>query len=168
MPTLRSVLVGTIGTFGLLCLLIGACRTNGPDTTADSTEADTAAAATAEDTSSTSPDSVDRPDPPSPAPAPGTARVRAETVSCDTATTPVHCRIRVDEVLEYGSATPPLNTGERTVALASSVLDGRDETTAIDTLGRRTFVLQHVGDQPTIGDQSGDQEAPAWTLQSIE
>ena len=168
MSRLNPVLFGSICALGLLCLLIGACRTDGPDTTADPAGADTAVAnVTASDTSTAMSDSIDRPDPPPPGPAPGTAHVRAEITSCDTASSPVRCQVRVDEVLGYGSATPPLSPGERTMGLASSLLADRSAT-ALDTLGARTFVLKHAGDRPDLGNQSAEETSSEWTIQSIE
>ena len=161
-------LFGSICTLGLLCLLIGACRTDGPDTTADPASADTAVATvTSSDTPTTMSDSVDRPDPPPPGPAPGTAHVRAEVTSCDTASSPVRCQVRVDEVIGYGSATPPLSPGEQAMGLASSLLTDRDAS-ALDTLGPRTFVLKHAGDRPDLGEQSAEEPSPEWTILSIE
>lgn len=151
---------------GLLGVLAGACRTNGPDAASDAADDDTTMTdMTSGDTSATS-DSVDRRNPP-PAPAPGTARVRAEIVSCNAAAAPVRCQLRVDEVLDYGSATPTLSTGERTVGLTSSLLDDRDAT-ALDTLGPRTFVVRHAGDSPNLGEKSGTEKSPEWTIRSIE
>jgi hypothetical protein len=168
MSRLHPVLFGSICTLGLLCLLIGACRTDGPDTTAEPASADTAVATVpSNDTSTAMSDSVDRPDPPPPGPAPGTAHVRAEITSCDAASSPVRCQVRVEEVLGYGSATPPLSPGERTVGLASSLLADRS-VAALDTLGVRTFVLKHAGDRPDLGDQSAEEPSPEWTILSIE
>lgn len=117
------------------------------------------------DTSTAASDSTERANPP-PAPAPGTARVRAEIVACDAAAEPVRCELRVEEVLGYGPSTPPLSTGPQSLALASSLVDTRGGT-ALDTLGTRTLVLRHAGDRPALGNTS-DEDRPEWTIQSIE
>jgi hypothetical protein len=117
------------------------------------------------DTSTAGPDSTERSNPPPP-PAPGTARVQAEIVACDAAAEPARCEVRVEEVLDYGPSTPPLSTGPQSLALASSLIDDRDGT-ALDTLGMRTLVLRHAGDQPALG-PSSDEPRPEWTIQSIE
>ena len=117
------------------------------------------------DPSTAAPDSAERSNPPPP-PAPGTARVRAEIVTCNAAAEPVRCEVRVEEVLGYGSATPSLGTGTRPVNLASSLLVDRD-VAAFDTLGTRTLILRHAGDRPTLG-TSSDEERPEWTIQTIE
>jgi len=164
MVSLRPALVGSACLLGLLCLLVGACRTNNPDAASQDTGEDTTMAEAPGDTSTAAADSVDRPDPPAPAPAPGTARVRLEIGSCDAATEPVRCQVRVAEVLDYGSATPPLSTGERTVRLAASLLADRD-VTALEASGPHTVVVRH-SDRPDIDGAGEDQ--PAWTVQSIE
>lgn len=165
MSSLRPALVGSACLFGLLCLLVGACRTNNPDAASQAADEDTTVAdAASGDTSTAAPDSVDRSDPPPPAPAPGTARVRIEIVSCDGTTEPVRCQVRVAEVLGYGSATPPLSTGERTMRLAASLLADRDVRVLEDS-GPRTVVVRH-SDRPTLGEAGED--PPAWTVQSIE
>lgn len=168
MPCLRPPLLRTICTLGLLCLLIGACRTDGPETTASETAgADTTRTETTGDTAATPSDSSVDPTAPPPAPAPGTARVRVEIRTCDTDVQPAHCQIRVDEVLGYGSSTPPLSTGDHTVRLSPSVLDDGD-TTALGETNPQTVVLRHAGDQPDFGGDDSNEEQPAWTLQSIE
>ena len=149
----------------LLCLLLGACRTEGPDTTTPEAAGDDPTMAAANDTSTAPSDSMPGHEPPPPAP--GTARVRAEITSCDAAAEPVRCQVRVKEVVGHGSATPPLSTGDQTVGVASSLLDDRDAA-ALDTLGPRTFVVRHAGDRPEFGDRSEDEKPPAWTIQSIE
>jgi hypothetical protein len=154
MPRPRPLLIGSTCALGLLCLLLGACRTNGPDTT----RSDAAAAP--------SDASVD-PTAPPPAPAPGTARVRAEIRSCTTEARPARCRIRVDEVLAYGSSTPPLPAGDHTVRLSPSVLNDRDAAT-LDGTGHRSIVVRHAGDRPDFGGDDADENRPAWTLQSME
>ncbi len=153
---------------GLLLLLLGACRTDGPDTTtAGAAEEDTTVADAAPgDTSTAAADSADRPDPPPPAPAPGTARLRVEIGACDATTEPVPCQIQVAEVLGYGSATPPLSTGERTMRLADALLADRD-VTALEGSGPHTVVARHGGHRPDVGGASGE-DRPAWTVQSIE
>lgn len=166
MPHLRSALVGSTCVLSLLCLLLGACRTEGPDTTTSEAVGDDTTMAAANDTSTAPSDSMPGHEPPPP-PAPGTARVRAEITSCDAAAEPVRCQVRIEEVVGYGSATPPLSTGEQTVGVASSLLDDRDAA-ALDTLGTRTFVVRHAGDRPEFGDRSEDEKPPAWTIQSIE
>lgn len=155
------MLIGSTCALGLLCLLLGACRTNGPDTTTsgpDPTRTDAAG-----DTAAAQPDSSIAPT----APPPGTARVRAEIRSCNTETRPVHCQIRVDEVLAYGSSTPPLPAGNHTVRLSPSVRNDRDAAT-LDGTGPRSILLRHVGDRPTFGGDDADENRPAWTLQSVE
>lgn len=167
MPRLRSTLIGSACALGLLCLLLSACRTDGPDTTtSDAAGDDTTMADASSDTSMASPDSMPGQEPPPP-PAPGTARMRAKITSCDAAAEPVRCQVRIKEVLGYGSATPPLSAGERTVGVASSLLKDRDAAT-LDTLSTRTVVLRHAGDRPDFGDQPEDEKPPAWTIQSIE
>lgn len=168
MPYVPPTLLRRACLFGLLCLLLGACRTNGPDgTTSESAETDTSRAEAPADTSMPPSDSAARLKNPPPAPAPGTARIRAEILSCDAADTPVHCRIRMEEVLDYGSSTPPLSTGERTVRLASSLLEDRDKET-LKKLGPHTFVVRHVGDQPEFGGEASGENRPEWTIQSID
>ncbi|MFB6278958.1 MAG: hypothetical protein ABEK75_05595 [Salinibacter sp.] len=165
MPRPRPMLIGSTCALGLLCLLLGACRTNGPDTTTsgpDTTRPD----ATADTAAAPSDASVD-PTAPPPAPAPGTARVRAEIRSCTTEGQPARCRIRVDEVLAYGSSTPPLPTGDHTVRLSPSVLNDRDAAT-LDGTGPRPITLRHAGDRPDLGGDDADENRPAWTLQSME
>jgi hypothetical protein len=93
--------------------------------------------------------------------------VRVEIRTCDTDAQPPHCQIRVDEVLGYGSSTPPLSTGIHTVRLAPSVLNDKD-VTALDRTTSQTVVLRHAGDQPDFGGDNSNGEHPAWTLQSIE
>jgi hypothetical protein len=155
------MLIGSTCALGLLCLLLGACRTNGPDTTTsgpDTTRPDAASDAAAA-----------QPNPPSAptAPAPGTARVQAEIRSCNTEARPVRCQICVHEVLAYGSSTPPLPTGDRTVRLAPSVLNDRDAAT-LDGTSPQLIVLRHAGDRPDLGGDDADENRPAWTLQSVE
>ena len=152
------MLIGSTCALGLLCLLLGACRTNGPDTTRPDAAGDTAVA---------QPDSSIAPIAPPPAPAPGTARVRAAIRSCDTETHPARCQIRVDEVLAYGSSTPPLPAGDHTVRLSPSVLNDRDAA-ALDGTGPRSVLLRHAGDRPDLGGDDADENRPAWTLQSVE
>ncbi|PSQ73164.1 MAG: hypothetical protein BRD34_02790, partial [Bacteroidetes bacterium QH_6_64_77] len=94
-----------------------------------------------------------------------TARLRAEIVECDASAEPVRCQVRVITVLAYGSSTPPINSGEHAVRLASSLLDERG-VSALEASGPRTVVARHAGDQPDLGQQSGD-ERPEWTIQSI-
>ena len=166
MPRLRLILVRSTCALGVLCLLLGACRTDGPTTTTnDPSGDDTTKANASGDTSIASPDSTPKPDPPPPAPAPGTAQIRAEITSCDTSATPNHCQVRVEEVLGYGSTTPPLSTGMHTVGLASSLLDTQDAA-ALDTLGLRTLIVRHAGKQPNLNEHS-EAEPPEWTIQSI-
>ncbi|PSQ66681.1 MAG: hypothetical protein BRD32_02120 [Bacteroidetes bacterium QH_2_64_74] len=167
MSLLRLSLAGSAGVLGLLLLLFGACRTDGPDTTtAGAADEDTAVAeASPSDTSTAMPDSADRPGPPPPAPAPGTARLRAEIIECDASAEPVRCQVRVITVLAYGSSTPPISSGEHAVRLASSLLDERG-VSALEASGPRTVVARHAGDQPDLGQQSGN-ERPEWTIQSI-
>jgi hypothetical protein len=167
MSRLRSALVRSACLLGLLCLLVGACRTNNPDAASQAADEDTTVADAAPgDTSTAATDSVDRPTPPPPAPAPGTARVRVEIVSCDGATEPVRCQVRVTKVLGYGSATPPLSTGERTMRLADALLADRDVTT-LEGSGPHTVVARHAGDRPSVGEVAGE-DRPEWTVQSIE
>ena len=166
MVSLRPALVGSACLLGLLCLLVGACRTNNPDAASQDTGEDTTMAEAPGDTSTAAADSVDRPDPPAPAPAPGTARVRLEIGSCDAATEPVRCQIQVAEVLGYGSATPPLSTGERTMRLADALLADRD-VTALEGSGPHTVVARHAGDRPSVGG-AAEEDRPEWTVQSIE
>jgi len=167
MSRLRSALVGWACLLGLLCLLVGACRTNNPDAASQAADEDTTVAdAASGDTSTAAADSVDRPDPPPPAPAPGTARLRVEIGACDTSTEPVRCQIQVAEVLGYGSATPPLSTGERTMRLADALLADRD-VTALEGSGPHTVVARHAGDRPSVGGAAGE-DRPEWTVQSIE
>jgi hypothetical protein len=157
MPPPRPTLIGSTCALGLLCLLLVACRTNGPDTTRSDAAADTAAAPS---------DASVAPTAPPPAPAPGTARVRAEIQSCTPEAQPARCRIRVAEVLAYGSSTPPLPAGDHAVRLSPSVLNDRDATT-LDGTGPRSILLRHAGDRPDFGG-ADDEERPAWTLQSME
>ena len=159
MPHRSAPLVGLFCVLGLL-ILLGACRTDGPDTTTPSAETDTTMADSAMTDTTTDLKN------PQPGPAPGTARVRADIAECDATTDPVHCTVEVTEVLGYGSTTPSLNTGPHTVAVAASLLRKRDAS-ALTALGPRTIVLRHAGDQPTLGEQS-DHSRPEWTLQSIE
>jgi len=79
----------------------------------------------------------------------------------------VRCQVRVEEVLGYGSATPPLSTGEQTTGLASSVLADPD-VAALAPLGTRTLVLKYAGDRPNLGDQPDRETSPKWTIQLIE
>jgi len=148
------MLIGSTCALGLLCLLLGACRTNGPDTTRTDAAGDTAVA---------QPDSSIAPT----APPPGTAHVRAEIQSCTTETHPARCQIHVDEVLAYGSSTPPLSAGDHTVRLSPSVLNDRDAA-ALDGTGPRSILLRHAGDRPDLGGDDADENRPAWTLQSVE
>jgi len=147
------MLIGSTCALGFLCLLLGACRTNGPDTTTsgpDTTRPDAAA-----DTAAAQSDASIDPTAPPPAPAPGTARVQAEIRSCTPEAQPMRCQIRVDEVLAYGSSTLPLPAGDHTVRLSPSVLNDRD-TATLDGTTPRLIVLRHA------------EERPAWTLQSVE
>ncbi|PSQ80038.1 MAG: hypothetical protein BRD41_06020 [Bacteroidetes bacterium QS_1_63_11] len=73
MPLLRSMLIGSTCALGLLCLLLGACCTNGPDTTTsgpDTTHPDAAS-----DTAAA------QPDPPSVPTAPRGRRSRWSTLN---------------------------------------------------------------------------------------
>lgn len=151
---------------GLLCLLLGACRTNNPDAASGAAEEDTTVADAPAGDTSTAADSADRPGPPPPAPAPGTARLRVEIGACDTSTEPVRCQIQVAEVLGYGSATPPLSTSEHTMRLADALLADRD-VTALEGSGPHTVVARHAGDRPSVGGADGE-DRPEWTVQSIE
>lgn len=168
MPSVPPLLLRGACLFGLLCLLSGACRTNGPDaTTSESAATDTSRAEAPADTSTSPADSTARLKNPPPAPSPGTARIRAEILSCDAADTLMRCRIRVEEVLAYGSSTPPLSTGERIMRLASSLLENRDET-ALKGLDSHPFVVRHAGDRPELGGEPSEESRPEWTIQSIE
>ncbi|MFB6271819.1 MAG: hypothetical protein ABEL51_02885 [Salinibacter sp.] len=160
MPRLSAPLVGRVLALGLLCALLGACGTDGPETTTSQQNEDTAAASA--DSATADADTLSGPQ----TPPPGTARIRATIATCDAAADPVRCEVRVEEVLGYGSATPPLSTGTHTVAVASSLLTARDATT-LATLGPRTFVVQHAGDRPNLGEHADDTR-PEWTIQSIE
>lgn len=163
----------------LFCTLGGGCQgpspeeassgaggdTVGVDTTeVDSSTGDTSAADTSTtDTSTTGPIGGD---PPPPAPPPGTARVRGTVVSCDTTARPSRCRIRIETVVGYGSATPPLGTGERTIVLDLDRLRG----ITVDSLtaaGERILVLNHAGDRPTFDEEDGDDRL-MWTLDAVE
>lgn len=167
-PLSRPILFGSACTLGLLCLLLGGCRTDGPDTTTrEAAETDTTRTDATDDTAVAPPDSSVGSTAPRPAPAPGTARVRAELRSCNTEAQPARCEIRVDEVLGYGSSTPPLSSGDHTVRMASSGLNDRDDA-ALDGPGLKTIILRHAGDQPDFGGDSSDEKRFAWTLQSIE
>lgn len=155
---LRFSVVASACALGVLCLTAESCRNDASNATAaDSADADTTVAES---------DSTDRQNPPPP-PAPGTARVRAEIRSCNSDAEPVRCRVRVAEVLGYGSATPPLGTGEHTVRLASALLKNRT-LKGLEALGPKTYVLRHAGPQPEIGDASESETQPKWTIQSIE
>lgn len=163
----RLPLVGSACALVLCLALTGACRTEGPDTAAsDSEESDTTLAEASTDTSTTPADSTDAIKNPPPAPAPGTARIRAEIVSCEADAQPVRCQIRVEEVLAYGSTTPSLRPGTYPARLAASLLNDRT-VSDVEALGPRTLVVRHGGDQPDLGDPS-DAERPTWTIQSIE
>jgi hypothetical protein len=164
MPVLpRSLLAKVACVLGLVCLLLGACGTDGPETTASQPADDTTTASV--DSSTTIDDPTTKPET-TPAPAPGTAQIRAAITTCDTTAAPVRCEMHVEEVLGYGSATPPLGTGDRSMALAPSLLDDRDIAT-IEALGPRTFVVRHAGDQPDFEKQPDDTKS-AWTIQSLE
>lgn len=166
MPHVPPTLLRRACLFGLLCLLSSACRTNDA-TTSGPAETDTSRAEAPADTSTPPSDSAARLKNPSPAPSPGTARIRAEILSCDAVPPPMHCRIRVEEVLEYGSSTPPLSTGQRTMRLASSLLEDPGKE-PLEKLGPHPFVVRHAGDQPDLEGETSEEKRPEWTLQSIE
>lgn len=127
------------------------------------TTATTDADSTARDT--TAADSSSRPGAIPPGPAPGTVRVRASLASCDTARTPVHCQLRIEEVLAYGSSTPVIGTGERTVRLSAALLSGR----SVDEVEGRSYeyVLRHIGERQAVR-EGEEKTAPAeWTIRGI-
>lgn len=156
--------------FGTICVVVG-CRGSEPERVPEHPNADTttgkaAVDSSGQDTTSAEPDTVKRPGPVPPGPAPGTARVRAVVTSCDTTGTVTHCQLRIDEVLAYGSATPPIGAGERTVRFSSGLLD--DRTLADLTKESRVYVLHHAGDRPVARD-SAERESPIeWTARSVE
>lgn len=154
--------------FGVVSLAMTGCRgsgeTNGTteqggsDTTAIVETGDTTHSA---DSTSDSTE-VERPQPPPPAPAPGTAEIQATVLSVDTTGSTALCTIRIEKVLGYGSSTPPLSTGERTVGLFPGIV--QDDLTVIES---RTMVLQHSGDQRLQGNRAGEEDRLEWSIQSI-
>lgn len=189
----RSIL-GVVSALLVLCTVGGGCQGPSPDggssgvggtaatvdTTAaasgtdsaatDTSRADTSViAAPPADTSEADTSAGDGPlggDPPPPAPPPGTARVRGSVVSCDTTAQPARCRIRVETVVGYGAATPPLGSGERTVAVDSDHV-GDHPVESLSSLGEQILVLRHAGDQPTF-DETEESDRLEWTLDAIE
>jgi len=135
----------------------------GPDTTArDATSPDT----TTSDAMADADSNEGRPGPIPHGPTPGTVRVRATITSCDTTTSPVQCGLQIEKILSYGSSTPTVSKGVRTVQLASGLL----ETRTVDALTSTShiFVLRHAGPQPEMGREEGEEARVEWTAQSIE
>ena len=172
MPSRRRIRVGLI-VLAAVCVIGAGCRESGPERAAGQTEADTMSSAetsesdsTVRDTSGTDSDTVRRPGPIPPGPAPGTVRVRAVVASCDTTTTPAQCRLQIEEVLAYGSSTPPISSGERTVRLSETFLSRR----TLDDLREdpRIYILHHAGDRPVAAEDDAEDERIEWTARSID
>jgi hypothetical protein len=155
---------------GVICVIIG-CRGSEPERASEQTVADTTSwegavvDSSGQDTTGAESDSVRRPGPVPPGPAPGTVRVRAVVASCDTTSNPTHCQLRIEEVLAYGSSTPPIGTGERSVHFSEGLLSERavDDLTATS----HVYVLHHVGDRPRVRKGGGERRVE-WTARSID
>jgi hypothetical protein len=165
---------GVVVGLALLAMLgtgAGGCQGSKPEATAEQTGPDTAASdamhsdTTASDTMADADSNDGRPGPIAPGPAPGTVRVEAVVESCDTTASPVQCRLQIEKILGYGSSTPTLSKGMRTVRFASGLL----EEQAVDALRSTShiFVLSHAGPQPEMGAEEG-QARIEWTAQSVE
>lgn len=154
-----------------ICVIAG-CRGSEPERATGQSDVDTtteeaaAVDSSSQDTASAESDTVRRPGPVPPGPAPGTVRVRAVVASCDTTGRLAQCRLRIDEVLAYGSSTPVIGPGERTVRFSEALLSGQ----AIDdlTAASHVYVLHHVGDRPRVGKDQGEEERIEWTARSID
>lgn len=99
-------------------------------------------------------------------PAPETVHVRAAFLSCAEDEAPVACRIHIDEVLGYGSATPPVGTGERSIHVPRVALSESHSLSELLSVPPQHLVLHHDDPQlqlPNNGQESG----PRWRLVSI-
>lgn len=142
-----------------LCLLLLACNAGqeaaeetaasaAETTAADTTEGDAASDGPRTASTDTTRSPLDMRGTLPPTPAPGTAHVRAVVDTCeppkgDAAMT---CRVRIDEVLGYGPATPVLGTGEREVTLPPYVAE-QWSAERLSASGPVQIVLRAPGDR---------------------
>ncbi len=150
----------------VICVIAGGCRGSEPEHVSEQTEADTDGNSTGQDTSEGKPNTGIRPSPVPPGPAPGTVQVRAVVASCDTTKTPAHCQLRIEEVLAYGSSTPPISTGERPVRFSETLLSGRPLNDLKADL--HVYVLHHAGDRRVTAEDEVKEERIEWTARSID
>lgn len=117
-------------------------------------------------TSDTTDEAANGPSSLPPGPAPGTVRVRATVASCDTTATPPHCRIGIEEVLAYGSGTPPIGSGEQSVRVRPPLPDRLREERAKEA--PLLLVLRHSGDRPVRNDEPPAKPPLDWILHAVE
>lgn len=109
------------------------------------------------------------PDRPAPqiAIAPGSAQVTATLIRAEETEQGYHCVLRVEQVHQYGSSTPPLPKGADIKALISSqVLQSLGDDAQVASLmapdNKMEITLRHAG----IGKMMGS-DAPSWQVSSI-
>ena len=123
-------------------------------------------ASQASDTSETGSLSSPVPAPPPPI-APGTAQVTAILLSAEEAENSHRCTLRINQVLGYGSSTPPLPSGsEIEVIIPVHVITSMEPATSIEALMAPErplkLVLKHIGMAQMLGSNS-----PDWRVASI-
>lgn len=164
----RSLSAGLVVLLAI-SVVAGGCQGGEPTSGSEQTVSDTMTAETTDvdstDRDTTAADSASRSGAIAPGPAPGTVRVRASVASCDTTRTPVHCQLQITEVLAYGSSTPVIGTGERTVRVSTALLSDRP----VDELKGNSYeyVLRHRGDQQAVREGEERTAPTEWGVRSI-
>lgn len=101
-------------------------------------------------------ESMSKPPPPGPGLSPGHARISGSLVSIKENVNSGDKKLlifHVDKVMEYGSATPPIASGD---TLNISISEkGLDENDTINSEENLILVIEHL-QRPSIGEQNGD------------